>query len=207
MLCDDGCRFIQSMGGVRMPDEILLMANESLRRQLSPLNENNVTTARWTDTVVTVLNGLCAQVATRYSAPLDLVLAFHNRAGVPGGKSEFMLDFTLATYPIKYTLESPPSAESIPRILLAAESEWGKENSRPENYSLVFDDFCKLVEVRSPLKILVYGFHQVDRKRYIKDFLTILNGRSIDLRGEQWLLFGVPWDAREFVSDYFTPSS
>ncbi|RJO65588.1 MAG: hypothetical protein C4523_15695 [Myxococcales bacterium] len=119
------------------------------------------------------------------------------RKGING---EYILDFTLTTWPNKIGKLSDLPAEGIPHysIVLAAESEMGKYGSTKENFERVMEDFCKLIDIKAKYKVMLYGLHQSlnDTAEYNLEaaFGRILNHHEwIDLSKESWLFVGLPW--------------
>lgn len=60
-------------------------------------------------------------------------------------KGEYLVDYTWT------------EKENGKRVLLAAESEWGREWLGPKKWSLVEHDFEKLLAVKAPIKVLIFS--------------------------------------------------
>jgi hypothetical protein len=150
----------------------------------------------------------CARGARKATGRrLDHLRCFHHCQELPDNDyGEFMLDFTWTTYPQRFTWND--EAQWVPQpfqILLAAECERGSQSSPRRNYANVLDDFCKLVGVRAPLKVLIYGTHHLpgrepgsaDLKRGIED---VLSGSGPAPADEHYLFCSASWDTYDVLT-------
>lgn len=163
------------------------------------VSANNWQSPDWTRGTVRALDGLRDSVAAACTVEPESMRCFHHeqisKEPTPG---EYLLDFTWTTWP--YVFKQAPSL--VPRnhyeILLAVESEWGKESSPALNFQMVLDDFCKLVDVKARYKMLVYSYHPPEATpsslaELHASFEHIVRWhRNFDPR-ESWLFVGVPW--------------
>lgn len=164
-------------------------------------------TELWTAAAIGGLLDSTATVAKHCDVDVDHVNAFHNcKLVTPRGAGEYLFDFCLTTLPyvFQYGEDEPWEGRSGKnrqfKMLLAAESEWGKEEGARANYCMVMDDFCKLLEARASFKVMVYGCHEFkspDATALERDFVRLLNQHSGYDEKEKYLFFGVPWDANE----------
>jgi hypothetical protein len=158
-------------------------------------------TAAWTRAVKTALlrSREAVAAATGIQDPRAMNAFFNGRAGEQQGPGEYMLDFCWAIYPEDFVFGEPLPSEPM-RILLAAESEWGKAANARGNYSLVLADFAKVLDVKAAIKVMVYGCHvqrEPDAPALRSAMESILRGSAAYRPDEEWLLLGMPWDSEE----------
>jgi hypothetical protein len=80
--------------------------------------------------------------------------------------------------------------------ILVAESEWGKLNGIAANESAVLEDFRKLFAARSPLKVMIFGYHE----RSTAGCFAALSHKMETLIRESrddatYVLFGASWES------------
>lgn len=85
--------------------------------------------------------------------------------------------------------------QSTHAIVLAAEIEWAREETKHEPVSY---DFEKLMQVKAPLKLMVFqtSSHHRETDAVIGNFSRLLNSFRSHLEGEEYLLveFTKPWN-------------
>lgn len=135
-----------------------------------------------------------------FRIPNGVLCCYGKRSLRPVGLSEQNVDFSCRLIP-QGLLEDSDVYDLSPstyRLLLAAESEWGKYRNRKENLRLVLQDFCKLVDIRACIKVMVYGCHvkthPFDSTRIVERFQSILGPGGGYHSDEKWLFVGIPWD-------------
>lgn len=113
---------------------------------------------------------------------------------------EFLLDLTHTTYPVEEHGEGWD--EYIKRshvgdkleVLLALESEFGKERSPQGSRGQVFDDASKLAVVRSRAKVMLFASNSrggTENRDVMVRMLTALRTDHCD--GSPWLWIDLPW--------------
>jgi hypothetical protein len=104
--------------------------------------------------------------------------------------SEYIVDFSFSTFNLRHLFGSEPMPENRKfRLLLAAESEMDLRQQ------WVLDDFVKLLEVKSPVKIVVFQARTGDqRTALLNAFQGILrrHGRYDPATEPDWLFVGIP---------------
>ena len=125
----------------------------------------------------------------------------HFRSDKPNNISEYMIDFALTTYPKERRWDSecaPLPGNLCYEVLLAAESEEGDEGNVDINTIKALEDFIKLVDIKSRIKVLVYRSplnHIEDGFASVKAGMIRLLQRHARFAQDdaQWLLVGIPW--------------
>ena len=170
------------------------------------VEDSTVPTKLWTTDVFMALYACRAEVARAFSVPTRRVLPRHHNPAVPGASTEHLVDFALVTYPGDgFSVGRQPSATGTSYgVLLAAESEWGKESSAPANYWEVMRDLCKLLDLRAGLKVFIYSSHIGARRAIrandiVRDVENLLRSHAGFDKRERWLFCGVPWDSEAWA--------
>ena len=140
----------------------------------------------------------------KYRKEIDAIRGFHMKDPDATELSEYIVDFSFSTLSLKQLFGDDPSPINRKfRLLLAAESEL-----HPTSRQRVLDDFAKLAEVKSPIKIMVYKARQGQPKQdLIGLFQDILRRHDrYDPAGEpDWLFVGIPgsaeWSAQAEVPE------
>ncbi len=144
-------------------------------------------TAAWTTAVKAGLRAAKSDLANAFDVPLAQMTCFHNDPRVGADeRHEYLVDFCWTTWPTDYDSLARPHRY---QVLLAAESEWGEPGSVAKHRDMVLDDFCKLVDIRARMKVLVYGLRASAPLH--DEFEVILKNAERDDR-EHWLFVGLP---------------
>jgi len=99
------------------------------------------------------------EVAAKVRAAVESVRGFNMKDPAATTLSEYLVDFSFSAYSLKHILGTkvvPPGGKF--RLLLAAESEMSFE------HRLVIDDFVKLLEIKSPVKVVVFQSRTGERR-------------------------------------------
>jgi hypothetical protein len=83
-----------------------------------------------------------------------------------------------------------------PQIVLALESEWGVEKDKDRSRTLVLDDFCKIRDAKSIIKVMIFGFHREDISSFDKivTFMKeLMKHPYYQEVHEYYLLYGISW--------------
>jgi hypothetical protein len=113
---------------------------------------------------------------------------------------EYLLDFSYGSYPPAFNTKMPVKKGVGYRLFVACESEWGIEGNHEGTYTMVLDDFCKLLDVRAQVKVMVFGYDEAGLEALRSGFEALLDSRKAELAGETWFFLGVPWDSEHRVS-------
>ncbi len=174
--------------------DFLEQVKSNFRRKIQILDSlKEKRSSIWTNQLLELLGKTCKQCFSKENMRSW-------RRGKNGG-GEYLLDFTFVEWE-----EMPFSGKILfpHRVIVACESEWGKQNSPKDTYEMVKDDFCKLLDFKSQYKIMIYGY-KLSKPEYLLDlkemFSTFFirrneNGWDDPLVNEEWLFIGVPWDGK-----------
>lgn len=128
---------------------------------------------------------------------------------------EYMFDLCWTTYP--YYPENPRKYYTEfykhfnknlrlgpPQIVLSLESEWGDEDDHHRNRTLILDDFCKIRDAKSIIKVMVFGFHSKGVSTFdalINSMRELIYHPYYQSSIEYYLFYGISWnkDARKWV--------
>ncbi len=166
-------------------------------------------TDAWTREVMRCLVESRDDVAVAFDVEPRSMWACHQVVGVTSDwPAERLVDFAWSGSPT-FAFDSIASADTHPGfgLLLAAESEWGRYDSSTKCFRMVMDDFMKLVDVRAPVKVMVYGYQARpraggrSRDDFAAAFSAVLRQRERfgDHRGdERWLFYGLPWKVTDW---------
>ncbi len=171
-------------------DELVDDIRVSLLQEFDLLEDKESKTAPWTKAVKKILARCCA----------DQFMDGKLQAFSSLSDGEYLLDFSYGSYPVAFTLKNPVKKGVDYRLFVACESEWGVEDSPARNYTMVLDDFCKLLDVRAQVKVMVFGYNEEGLEGLHSAFEALLDSRKVELSGETWLFLGVPWDSMRRVS-------
>jgi hypothetical protein len=175
---------------------------QQIWRQVRPLIENPchwLPTSGSMDLTGNVCQGLIASkaaVASHYGLPAGDLQYFRSE----GQLTEYLLDFTWTTYPpnrrFDYEARHDWRAGQY-GILLACECESHGFSHASANYQAVLEDFVKLLDVKSKIKVMAYriacqdvGQQVADLRSAFEHLLCYHQGYD---RTELWLFIGVPW--------------
>ena len=117
---------------------------------------------------------------------LDLV---HHRFLAYGRVHEYgTLEYWRAAY--------APNRE--PEMLLALESEAGKQGNRPGNMVAVLEDASKLVSLAARLKVVVFGSNDLEERRNMQSIAKLMQAQDYTNQRSgaerpTWLWLDLPW--------------
>lgn len=153
----------------------------------------------WTDRVLGALAALA-----REGCCVDPDPAVPHR-GRGRRKNEWLWDLTISTWPrygdqpYEFPAYFDTAARRKRRLLLVAESEWGVSRSWKENGHAVMHDFCKLIDARAPLKVMVFGYIPGESASTFEGLEKRMRD-LIDATGDNadYVLFGVSWRENDY---------
>jgi hypothetical protein len=115
------------------------------------------------------------------------------------GVREYLVDFAFTTYPPNRSfleLRDLPAERKL-EIVLTAESEVGVWNDMSRSNQLIIEDFVKLLDVASRLKLMVYRvpYNAVQRayEELEKWFGELMSRHRYFDQNAEWMFVGVPW--------------
>ncbi|NQZ50403.1 MAG: hypothetical protein HRT95_09550 [Moritella sp.] len=95
------------------------------------------------------------------------------------GNGEFLCDYTFRT--------------STFDVLLSLESEWGKQDSHSKTLNEVEKDFIKIINMASPVKIMVFAYVDSNNEdRIMTSLSNILSNRKLSMQ-ETIIAISCPW--------------
>lgn len=116
---------------------------------------------------------------------------------------EYMLDLCWTTYPprtrkVEDYYPGIIGKAEFPAIMLALESEFGKFRHRDFNRYLVLNDYCKIRDIKSPMKVMIFGYNN---QGGISDFDDLVNDMKYLMQHpryaqccDHYLLYGISWE-------------
>ncbi len=167
---------------------------ENFRNKINELDNSEAHTREWTRNLLKLLDDISVQVFS----------ASNKRSWRQGNGGEYLLDFTYVQW------EEQPLGDSKlvcdpHRVIVACESEWGADGAPKKDFEMVKDDFCKLLDIKSQYKIMIFGYqrNKTDYLASIKEMFVVFfkyrisNCPNDPIATEDWLFVGVPWDGEK----------
>lgn len=153
------------------------------------------------------LSACKANLADIFELSGDELQCYYTNKGKKTNTEYMGFDFTWTTYPSRrqfhYKTEEMKWPTSAYRILLAAECEAASATATLKAFSnKVLEDFIKLLDVKSDIKIMVYrpplsktndGFEIIQQA-----IGEVIQRHHYNDCSEKWLFIGIPWYKKKF---------